>query len=420
MRVSDLLNIVYRNIMRTRPFFVANVIAVSTGIVLIVVMLSLAMGVSHFTDNIMRDEATALAIEISNEEKSDASTKLSEKGLKKLKDVEGVSRVVPVIQGLFADLATEGNDRTTIIVCSTVGNDDPELKRLILENGTLESLENIHDHYLILPKQVVKELGIYPASQAFSKKLKLTFKKSNGEKEKVITFKVLVAGIARKTRHYRCYAPLALLKKVWVWQNRQTSNSTLHNRQPGIKNAQLQNFVYESAIVYGEKLNEIEKIRHSLEKIGYKTFSILDTVKWYKNIALIVSIVLGLIGFISLSAGSLSIFNATYASVLRRKKEIGIYKTYGAKKEIILRIILTEIAATAMLSGILGFIAGWMVCRGVEKYFLSEAKIMLFKTSFGLFILIEILALLVCFLAGLIPALKAARLRPVEAIRHDT
>ncbi len=420
MRLSDLLKIVYYNIRRAYPFFIANVIAVSTGIVLIVVMLSLAMGVNHYANNILRDEAAALAIEITCEEKSRAPIKLSEQGLEKLKGIEGVSDVVPVIGGLFADLTTEGNSGNTIIVYSTMGSHDPELKRLILENGTLESLESIHDDYLILPVQVVKELGIYPISQAFNKKLRITFRKSAGEKENMLSFEVSVAGIARKTRHYRCYAPLNLLKKAWVWQNQSLSNPGINNRQPGTMNFHIKNFVYESAIVYGEKLNKIENIRNSLEKIGYKTFSILDTVKWYKNIALIVSIVLGLIGFISLSAGSLSIFNATYASVLRRKKEIGIYKTYGAKKGIILRIILTEIAVTAMLSGILGFIIGWMVCRGVEKYFLSEAKIMLFKTSFGLFIFIEFLALLVCILAGLIPALKAARLRPVEAILHDT
>jgi putative ABC transport system permease protein len=121
---------------------------------------------------------------------------------------------------------------------------------------------------------------------------------------------------------------------------------------------------------------------------------------------------LGAVAAISLLVGGIGIMNIMLVSVTERTREIGIRKAIGARQSDILGQFLTEAVLVSLLGGLLGVVAGVVGSQfriaGVQPT-LSSASVVV---AFG--------AALACGLFfGTYPAARAARLRPVEALRHE-
>jgi ABC-type lipoprotein release transport system permease subunit len=413
----------FKNIARTRVFFTSNIIAISVGIILVVIMLSVSSAIKNYARELVREETSALAIEISVSSQSFGTPPLTRKNLDKLSKHQAISRAIPLIQGVFADLSHQGGNKTTISLWSTIGETDPELTRLQWQHGNNHEITKYNDNYIVIPQRTAEEMGVSRPSELVSKPITLTVIRRKGGREEYESIHLYVAAIARKTRFYRCYAPLSVLEKIRKWQQRKLDQihipGTTTLPPSTTETPQTKPMIYESALVYVNTMEDVAPLRRELEKQGYRTVSILDTVKRYEEIAGVLAIILGFIGTISLLTGSVSIFNATYASVFRRIKEIGIFKTYGATKWNILSLILAEISVTALLAGLIGYALGIMFCKIVQDAFLAGTKLDLMQTGWGLFLFVELLALMVCMGAGYWPARKGAKINPIEAIRHE-
>lgn len=112
--------------------------------------------------------------------------------------------------------------------------------------------------------------------------------------------------------------------------------------------------------------------------------------------------------------------------VLEKTKEIGILKSMGATSTGILKIFMLEGLVGGAMGTVLGCVIGFALCWSQWKYqyfslppdvYIISALPILMKVKD--FILITLAALLLCFLATVYPAWKAAQLDPVEAIRYE-
>ncbi len=133
---------------------------------------------------------------------------------------------------------------------------------------------------------------------------------------------------------------------------------------------------------------------------------------------------LGAIAAVSLLVGAVGIANTMFTSVLEKTKEIGTMKAIGAKNMDILMIFLFNSAMVGLVGGILGDILGAFVStlfpmlglqmmRGAssgssEIYFASDLM------AFGL-----LLAVLIGVISGIVPAYRASKLKPVDALRYE-
>ena len=135
------------------------------------------------------------------------------------------------------------------------------------------------------------------------------------------------------------------------------------------------------------------------------------------------SAAVGGIAAISLLVGGIGIMNIMLVSVTERTREIGIRKALGAKERIILTQFVVEAATTSALGGSLGIALGYLVSLGINQilplFTASLGVEMSVSPSFDAAAVAFMISVGIGVLFGYLPAKRAARLNPIEALRYD-
>ncbi len=165
-----------------------------------------------------------------------------------------------------------------------------------------------------------------------------------------------------------------------------------------------------------EVIGEMRKIR-KLRPVEEENFSInkLDSLLGAFNS--IVGAVLGiglLVTSISLFVGGIGVMNIMFVSVTERTREIGIRKAIGAKRRSILMQFLFESAAICLLGGLIGIALSALIAAGINASGMMPASL-----SPGIMLTSIIVAIIVGVFAGMVPAIKGAKLDPIEALRYE-
>jgi putative ABC transport system permease protein len=126
------------------------------------------------------------------------------------------------------------------------------------------------------------------------------------------------------------------------------------------------------------------------------------------------NIVLGSIAGISLLVGGIGIMNIMLASVTERTREIGIRRAIGAKRRQIVMQFLIETVVLSMAGGAVGIGMGVLIPKLITRFAGMPTVVSLFSLVLSVGI-----SLSVGLVFGIYPALRAARLDPIEALRHE-
>jgi putative ABC transport system permease protein len=135
-------------------------------------------------------------------------------------------------------------------------------------------------------------------------------------------------------------------------------------------------------------------------------------IKQFDKVGKIIATVGLFITGLSLFVGAIGIMNIMFVSVAERTKEIGIRKAIGAKRRTILIQFLIEAATICLFGGLIGLGVAWGASGGIKKFLPTEM-------SLHVAILAIVVSLITGIVAGFLPAYRAARMSPVDALRAE-
>ena len=159
---------------------------------------------------------------------------------------------------------------------------------------------------------------------------------------------------------------------------------------------------------------------HNIER-GFKAENISKQKDTLDNLLGVVTIVLSAIAAVSLVVAGLGIMTVMIVSVNERTREIGIRKALGAKERVILSQFVVEAATTSALGGVLGIVLGYIVSMAANRILpmISSSIDVTVSPSFNSIVVAFGISVGIGVLFGYLPAKRAARLNPIEALRYD-
>ena len=163
----------------------------------------------------------------------------------------------------------------------------------------------------------------------------------------------------------------------------------------------------------------LQELLHS--DSGYMVTSLSEMLDTMTSMVNMVVTILTAIAAISLLVGGIGIMNIMMVSVTERTREIGIRKALGAQESTILGLFVTEAAATSALGGVLGIGLGYLlsaVANRILPMILTDMPLTV-SPSLGSVVVAFSISVGIGVLFGYLPARRAARLNPIEALRYD-
>ena len=402
--IEDYLNIVLKNLKKRGFRTFLTMLGIFIGIAAVVSLISLGEGLENAItsqfDSMDPDKITITSADTGfGPPGSTAVKKLSEKDMELIEKINGVEIV---IGRLIRTAEIEYNQISEFgyIVDIPADKDKMEVIYDVINVGVEKGrLFNQNDRGSVI-------LGNDYLDERFGKKLKVG-KKINLQDR---SFKIL--GFLEKSGNFVINSAMVLpredLKEILEIEDE-----------------------FDILVAKVKDIDEVEKIKEDISnalrkdrnlEVGEEDFSIQtpqEALGGIKDILNIVKLIVGAIAAISLLVGGLGIASTMFTSVVERTKEIGIMKSIGARNKDILYLFLIEAGLLGLVGGIFGALIGMSLAFLVEYGFGIYLPGIPFdvRISYNLLLGAVGFSFLVGAVSGIIPARRAARLKPVRALR---
>ena len=172
----------------------------------------------------------------------------------------------------------------------------------------------------------------------------------------------------------------------------------------------------DSMTAAGRKAEEVLNgtIQQENPEVRYKSEDLLEQAKNLQELSSATNRQLILVAGISLIVGGIGVMNIMLVSVTERTPEIGLKKALGARRRRISAQFLIEAGVLTCLGGVLGVLVGVGLAYGISK--VSGVPIFI---SWYIVILTVVFSFVIGMFFGAIPAYRAARMDPIDALRHE-
>ncbi|MGB6200892.1 MAG: FtsX-like permease family protein [Candidatus Acidiferrales bacterium] len=169
----------------------------------------------------------------------------------------------------------------------------------------------------------------------------------------------------------------------------------------------------------------VASVEAAIKLMGFSTFSLLDVTRNLRLLFAILDMLLGIFGSLALAVASLGIVNTLVMAILERRREIGVLKALGASNRDVRRLFFLEAGVMGVAGGVVGVGMGWAIGRlihiGTTIYLKRQGVPAedIWSVPWWLALGAIAFAVIVSLAAGIVPASRAAKLDPVEALRYE-
>ncbi len=233
------------------------------------------------------------------------------------------------------------------------------------------------------------------------------------------TVQVLITGIIAESRGESDYALYMTLDDVTAYNEWAIGRRINRNRDG-----------YSMAIVKVSDVNQVLDVADQITALGYQAYTPQSFVQGINSFFLVLQVIFGGVGAISLLVAAIGIANTMAMAILERTREIGLMKAVGATNRDVLSVFLGEAAGIGFIGGLGGVALGWSLSQVINvlamAYLAGQAvqtggapPSVAVYTPLWLPIFALAFATLIGLLSGLYPALRAATLVPVLALKYE-
>jgi putative ABC transport system permease protein len=428
MKFIDIFTMASSNMFRSKLRTTLTIIAIFVGSFTITMTVGISSGISNYIDKQLNslggkdalfvwatvDKAKSSDKPVKYNPDSESSTvststaeslMLKPSDLSKIRQQDGIISVDPMLTAKPSYIQGINGEKYETTVSETIKGVTMDL----VTGNQLDSNKN----EILLPVNYVESLGFSSANDALGKTV--TFGINNGIYPGIVTIYAVVVGVQQKN----------IISVAGTIVSAPLMND-LYNAQTNGLSASVKN-QYVAAVARVDKnvsSDKLAKIKSSLLKKGYTATTIEDQIGVIKQVIDAITDVLIFFGAISLLAASFGIINTLFMSVQERTKEIGLMKAMGMSKGKIFLLFSVE----AILIGVLGSLLGVLAAMGIGEIANPIASNGFLKglPGFNLTVFpildISIVILVIAtiaFLAGTLPAKRAANLDPIKALRYE-
>jgi putative ABC transport system permease protein len=187
---------------------------------------------------------------------------------------------------------------------------------------------------------------------------------------------------------------------------------------------------YQQLVVSVESVDKVLDISDQITQMGYQAYTPQSYVQGINSFFLILQVIFGGVGAIALLVAAIGIANTMAMAILERTREIGLMKAIGATNRDVLSIFLGEAAGIGFLGGLGGVLLGWSAGQVINVLALSylagqsaqqggPPPSTAVYTPLWLPIFALVFSTIIGLASGLYPALRAATMIPVTALKYE-
>jgi putative ABC transport system permease protein len=233
------------------------------------------------------------------------------------------------------------------------------------------------------------------------------------------TLSLRVAGIINETGgepDYSIYLPLDQVKALNEWAN----GTRINYNKDG----------YSQVIVKVDNADQALDVADQITALGFQAITPQSYLQGINGFFVVLQIIFGGVGAIALLVAAIGIANTMTMSILERTREIGLMKAVGATNRDVLSIFLGEAAGIGFLGGLGGIVIGWLAAQAMNVlaivYLAGQASqqggpppSVAVYTPLWLPVFALVFSTFIGMLSGLYPALRAATMIPVLALKYE-
>ncbi|MEW6285460.1 MAG: ABC transporter permease [Chloroflexota bacterium] len=440
MRFLDLLRLIFGNLSRRKARVALTAIGVVIGTAAVVILVSLAIGLQRNANEQLYGIGDLTQIQVmpsfgegpvmvgpggGGGGGAPSQTKLlTNQALEELRAIPGVEWVSPreflwsggmiryrKLEGWTNIIGVDVKDLADLGFEAAQG--DTTLGRMTIVVGPMVA-SNFYDPRLRPGQEPPPPPDLYDQQVQF---IVSKWDAQGNETRKNLSLRV--TGVLKETggeSDWTIYMPLEQVKALNEWaQNRRIN----YNKEG-----------YSQVIVKVRDANQVLDIADQITEMGFQAYTPQSFVQGINNFYIILQVIFGGVGAIALLVAAIGIANTMAMSILERTREIGLMKAVGATNRNVLAIFLGEASGIGFIGGLGGVIIGWLAGQVINVlavvYLSNQAgqqggmpQSVAVYTPLWLPLFALVFSTLIGMLSGLYPALRAATMIPVLALKYE-